>query len=46
MSTNMSFVRMSISIPKETKEKLEHISKKEMRSVSNMLAYLVERYEE
>jgi len=42
----MSFVRMSISIPEETKEKLERISKKEMRSVSNMLAYLVERYEE
>lgn len=35
---------MSISIPEETKEKLEKIAKDELRSVSNMLAFLVERY--
>lgn len=44
MSMKMSFERMSISIPEETKKKLENISKKEMRSVSNMIAYLVEKY--
>jgi len=41
----MTFVRMSISIPKETKQKLEEMAKKEMRSVSNMIAYLVETYQ-
>lgn len=42
----MGFVRMTISLPEETKNKLERISKKEMRPVSNMIAYLVEQYEE
>jgi len=35
---------MSISIPKETKQKLEEMAKKQMRSVSNMIAYLIENY--
>lgn len=42
--TNMAFVRMSITIPKETKEKVEQLSKEQMRSVSNMIAYLIESY--
>lgn len=45
MSKNMGFVRMSISIPDITKQKLESIAKKEMRTISNMIAYLVENYE-
>lgn len=43
---SMGIVRMSITLPKETKKKLEKMAKKELRSVSNMIAYLVERYEE
>lgn len=35
---------MSISIPEETRKKLEDMAKKEMRSISNMIAYLVENY--
>jgi len=42
----MGSVKFNISLPKETKDKLERISKKEMRPVSNMIAYLIERYEE
>lgn len=45
MSSKMGFERMSISIPEETKTKLEQMAKKEMRSVSNMIAYLVEKYD-
>jgi len=41
-----TFERMSISIPKETKEKLEEIAKKEVRPKSNMIAYLIEQYYE
>jgi len=41
----MNYERMGISIPKETKKKLEKIAKQEMRSVSNMIAYLIEKYE-
>jgi len=41
----MGYTRISISIPKETKEKLEQLAKKEMRTISNMIAYLVENYE-
>lgn len=40
----MNVIRISITIPKETKEKLEQIAKKEMRSVSNMIAFLIENY--
>lgn len=41
----MTVVRMSITIPRETKEKLERMAQKEMRSVSNMIAYLIETYQ-
>ena len=39
----MGFVKLSISIPEETKNKLEKLARKEMRSLSNMLACLVEK---
>ena len=45
MVRKMGIVRMSITLPKDTKEKLERIAKGELRSVSNMIAYLVETYE-
>jgi len=40
----MGFTRITISIPKETKKKLEELAKNEMRSISNMIAYLIENY--
>jgi len=43
---SMGIVRMSITLPEETKNKVEKLAEKEMRSVSNMIAYLIERYEE
>ncbi len=39
------YVKVSLSLPEETKEKLDHISKEEMRTMSNMVAYLIEKYE-
>jgi len=42
----MGFVRMTISLPEETKEKLDRIAKEEMRPVSNMIAYLIEKYDQ
>jgi len=40
----MGFTRITISIPNKTKEKLEQLAKEQMRSVSNMIAYLIENY--
>lgn len=40
----MGYIRISVSIPDETKTKLEEMAKKEMRSVSNMIAFLIENY--
>jgi len=40
----MGYIKISVSIPKETKIKLEKIAQKEMRSISNMIAYLIEQY--
>ena len=40
----MGFTRITISIPNKTKEKLEQLAKKEMRTASNMIAYLIENY--
>ena len=40
------YIKVSLSLPKETKEKLDRIAKKEFRSLSNMVAYLIEQYEE
>ena len=45
-SDYMENVKITITIPKEVKDKLERISKKEMRSMGNMLAYLVNQYQE
>ncbi len=42
----MAHVKFNISLPKETKEKLDRISKKNLRPVSNMIAYLIESYKE
>jgi len=42
----MPFERLNITIPKETKKKLERIAKKENRSQSNMITTLIERYDE
>jgi hypothetical protein len=42
----MKFVRTSIALPIKTREKLEHIAKKEMRTLSNMIAFLIETYED
>ena len=44
--TEMAHVKLNISLPEETKKKLDRIAKKEMRPVSNMIAYLVESYNE
>jgi len=40
----MTYVRLNITIPKETVEKLKKIAEKEKRSLSNMITYLIERY--
>jgi len=42
----MGSVKFNISLPKETKEKLDRIAKEEMRPVSNMIAYLIEKYDQ
>ena len=44
--TNRGSVKLNISLPIETKKKLDRIAKKELRPVSNMIAYLIEKYEE
>ena len=41
----MEVVRTSIALPIKTRKKLEKISKKEMRTLSNMIAFLIETYE-
>ena len=38
--------RMTITMPPEVKKKLERIAKKERRSLSNMIHYLIESYDE
>jgi predicted transcriptional regulator len=39
-------VRVCITLSEETKKKLDELAKKEIRTISNMIAYLVENYEE
>ena len=41
----MNVVRMSITIPKDIKKKLEDIAKKELRTRSNMIAKLIQEYQ-
>jgi len=43
---NKDFERMTITIPKETKEKIVKIADKEMRTVSNMIAFMIEKWDE
>jgi predicted CopG family antitoxin len=40
----MAYVRLNITIPKETLSKLRKIAETEKRSLSNMITYLVEKY--
>jgi len=40
----MAYIRLNITIPKETVEKLKKIAEKENRSLSNMITYLIEKY--
>jgi predicted CopG family antitoxin len=40
----MAYVRLNITIPKESVEKLKKIAEKEKRSLSNMITYLIEKY--
>jgi predicted CopG family antitoxin len=40
----MAYIRLNITIPKETVEKLKKIAEKEKRSLSNMITYLIEKY--
>ena len=42
----MEFVRTSIALPKKTRVKLEQLAKHEIRTLSNMVAFLIETYEE
>ena len=44
--TTMPYERLNITMPKETKEKLKRIAKKEKRSHANMISVLIDRYEE
>ena len=37
-------VRMSITLPEEIRKKLDKIAKKEMRTPSNTIAYLIKQY--
>jgi predicted CopG family antitoxin len=40
----MAYIRLNITIPKETVEKLKKIAAEEKRSLSNMITYLIEKY--
>ena len=40
----MAYMRLNITIPKETVEKLKKIAKEEKRSLSNMITFLIEKY--
>lgn len=46
MFMNMPFERINITLPPKTVEKLKRISKQQERSQSNMIAFLIERYED
>ncbi|MBE3095141.1 MAG: ribbon-helix-helix protein, CopG family [Actinobacteria bacterium] len=41
----MAYTRLNVTIPKETVDKLKKIAKKEKRSLSNMITYLIDKYE-
>jgi predicted CopG family antitoxin len=41
----MAYVRLNVTIPKETVEKLKKIAKQEKRSLSNMITCLIDKYE-
>ena len=41
----MAYVRLNVTIPKETVDKLKKIAKQEKRSLSNMITYLIDKYE-
>lgn len=40
----MAYTRLNITIPKESLEILKKIAKKEKRSLSNMITYLIDKY--
>ena len=42
----MGFTRITISLPEGTRETLKKIARKEMRSESNMIAFLIESYQQ
>jgi predicted CopG family antitoxin len=41
----MAYVRLNVTIPKESVEKLKKIAEKEKRSLSNMITFLIDKYE-
>jgi len=41
----MAYIRLNVTIPKESVEKLKKIAEKEKRSLSNMITFLIEKYE-
>lgn len=41
----MSYEKITISLPPDLKRKLEKTAKKERRSQSNLIAWLIERYD-
>jgi len=41
----MAYVRLNVTIPKETVDKLKKIAKQEKRSLSNMITYLIDKHE-
>jgi len=43
---NVPYKRINITLPKTTDEKLEQIAKKEGRSKSNMISFLIDKYKD
>ncbi|MBE3138537.1 MAG: hypothetical protein IMZ63_01840 [Actinobacteria bacterium] len=41
-----AFIKITISIPKTTKQKLDNICKLNLRNQSNMIAFLIEKFED
>jgi len=42
---NMPYKRLNITLPPKTLEKLKEIAKTEERSLSNMINFLIEKYD-
>ena len=42
---NMPYKRLNITLPSKTLEKLKEIAKTEERSLSNMINFLIEKYD-